>query len=517
MLQITCNILFIATIIFGYRRLLYILKFVQQQDYYNYRTWRFAYRQRNMIDKRVTIPTLGTAIVFIYYPEPIVIIAAIMAIILQIIREKNPTKGAILPLVKTARVKRLFWTAFILWIITVSSIVHIDMRLAMFIVPALAFFAPVFIMVGNKLMQPVEWRLNRKFIIDAKKILKKYSPIVIGITGSYAKTSMKNILHHILGSVSTSLTTKRSINTLMGLVRTVREELNQPYKFFIAEMGMGGPGQLIKIIKLMNPKYAMIMSVGTKYFENFGSQDKIAREFFLLSKYIATHGGETMLNTELIAPEFINKYAAQNDLIFESNQVMDIKQTIDGITFTIDYDDEQIELFAPVFGAHQAKNIAMAYIMARRLGVSSDSIVMALKTLPQTEHRLELKREGGLVILDDSYNSNKAGFISAMETGKEIKGTGRLIVITPGMVSLGALHARQHTDVGQVANKLADIVIAINADRILDFTNQIAPDKLITAASLKDAREWLAMHSKPGDIVLIENDLPDLYVEKISI
>ena len=505
-------------VIFGYRRLLFITKFMQQQNNYNYRLWRFAYLQRNIIDKRVAIPSLIAAVGFVLMPNTVWAAIPAAALGIAVIREKNPLKGGIKPLVMTPRIKRMFWTAFILWTLTVLFFT-VSLFKMLIIVPIMALAAPLFIMAANKIMAPVEWLNGRKYIIEGRRNLEKYNPTVIAITGSFAKTSMKNILHHILSSASTSLTTKRSINTLMGLVRVAREELNSDYKFFVAEVGMGAPGQIIEIAKFLNPKHGMIMSVGTKYFENFKrGQDGIAKELFVLSKYIARRGGRTMINAESVAPEFIKKYAAPNDIIIDGDIATDIKQKRDGIYFTVNYGGEKTKLFAPVFGTHQAKNIAMAFIMARDLGVPKDSIVQALKSLPQTEHRLEVKEEGGLTILDDSYNSNMSGFISAMELGESFRKKGqKFIVVTPGMVSLGDLHAEQHSAVGKVANKLADKVIAIGADRIRDFTNEILPEKLVEAASQTEARAWIASNTKPGDIVLYENDLPDLYVEKISV
>jgi UDP-N-acetylmuramoyl-tripeptide--D-alanyl-D-alanine ligase len=142
---------------------------------------------------------------------------------------------------------------------------------------------------------------------------------------------------------------------------------------------------------------------------------------------------------------------------------------------------------------------------------------LALKTLKQTEHRLEVRKEGNLTVIDDAFNSNVNGFISALNTGAEIKGKNRFILITPGMVELGALHAEQHSAAGKVANKVCDVVIAVQPERIKDFTDEVVAEKLVTAESLKQAREWLATNAHVGDVVLYENDLPDVYIERIRI
>ena len=119
----------------------------------------------------------------------------------------------------------------------------------------------------------------------AKSILKKCNPIVIGITGSFGKTSTKNILNHILSSVSSSMTTARSINTLMGITRVIREELKPSYKYFIVEVGTSKKGRIRKICNLIKPQYGILTAVGSAHFESFKSKDAIAREKFDLIKY----------------------------------------------------------------------------------------------------------------------------------------------------------------------------------------------------------------------------------------
>jgi UDP-N-acetylmuramoyl-tripeptide--D-alanyl-D-alanine ligase len=303
----------------------------------------------------------------------------------------------------------------------------------------------------------------------------------------------------------------------MGIVRVIREEMNAAPKYFVAEMGIGDRGQMPELTRFINPQYGIITAVGAAHLANFKKIETVAREKFRLSKWVHKNGGQTILSAANIAPEFIEKYKSPNDIVFTGNEISDVRQTIDGLTFALKHDGKKYEIFAPIYGIHQAQNIALAFIMARMIGVAADAIITALKTLKQTEHRLELRAEGNLTVLDDSFNSNVNGFLSALETGAAIRGRGRFILITPGMVELGDMHAEQHKTVGVRANDLCDIVIAVNPDRIKDFTDRIDADKLVCAESLKQAREWLAANGRAGDVVLYENDLPDVYIEKIRI
>ena len=491
------------------------MKFMQQNNYYNYRLVRFMFEKFQLVDKRVSIPFLFAAILSLFVQEQLILAIPAIAMCLQIYREKNPTKGGIKPLNITGRVKRIFGVAFALWLGATTLSLFIPATL--FYMTAIVVIAPLFLIAANTILVPYEWLDRKKYLDEAKAKLKKFNPIVIGVTGSFGKTSVKNILHHILGSFSSSFATKRSINTIMGIVRVIREEMNSQTKYFVAEMGTGQPGQIAQLARFLRPTHGIITAVGSAHLENFKTVDAIAREKFALSRYVGKNGGQTILAAANIDPEFIKKYAAQDDIVFSGKEVSNIKQTIDGLSFTLTFDGKKHEVFAPIYGMHQAQNIAISFMMAARVGANPESIISALKTLKQTEHRLEVKREGELIVIDDAFNSNMSGFISALETGDAIKGKGRFILITPGMVGLDAAHAEQHMAVGKVANKLCDVVIAVNPDRIKDFTKEISAKKLVLAPTLTEARTWLASNAQPGDVVLYENDLPDLYIEKIRI
>jgi UDP-N-acetylmuramoyl-tripeptide--D-alanyl-D-alanine ligase len=474
-----------------------------------------------LIDKRVSIPFVIAGAAIALFPTFYVYLAGIafanIALLAQIIREQNPTKVGIKPLNMTTRVKRIFYTAFVFWcaavILAPGLFNHIQVIIP-FWFAAMALLAPVFIMLGNTIMSPIEkYIVQGRYLREAKAILKKHNPVVIGITGSFGKTSIKNILHHILNSYTASFATKRSINTIMGIVRVIREEMTSPPKFFVAEVGIGDTGQMLPIMKFLDPHYGIVSSIGSPHLENFGTMDIVAREELRTSKAVAKNGGKTILSARHIAPEYIKKHGSPNDIIFTGEEIENIKQTLDGISFTLNYEGNKYKISAPIFGKHQADNIAVSFIMARMMGVSAENIILSLKSLKQTEHRLEVRQEGGFTVIDDSFNSNMAGFISALETGDEIKGKNKFILITPGMVELGDRHAEEHTAVGKVANKLADWVVAVNPDRVRDFTGQIDSKKLIEVVSLGKAREWLAANAKAGDVVLYENDLPDYYQE----
>lgn len=181
------------------------------------------------------------------------------------------------------------------------------------------------------------------------------------------------------------------------------------------------------------------------------------------------------------------------------------------------WEGQDYTLQAPLYGLHHGANMAISFAAAAKMGIAPADIITALSRCPQITHRLEVKRiSDGSILIDDAFNSNPQGFASALELLPVLKDDGgRSILITPGMVELGPAHDEEHTKIGELAAKTCDIVLAVSPERIGSFTKAFkerAPDKeLLEFATFKDAEAWLVANRKSGDVVLIENDLPDLY------
>jgi UDP-N-acetylmuramoyl-tripeptide--D-alanyl-D-alanine ligase len=157
------------------------------------------------------------------------------------------------------------------------------------------------------------------------------------------------------------------------------------------------------------------------------------------------------------------------------------------------------------------------------MGLDAETAILAMRTTPQIAHRLEVKRQpDGTVIIDDGYNSNPKGFASALDILPLLVGPGgRRILATPGMVELGEAHEEEHKRIGALAGERVDILIAVaprRIDALIDAYKAARPDgTVVEADSFAEAQSWMAGNLKPGDAVLIENDLPDLYERRLSL
>lgn len=529
----------ITFMFFAYKRSLLSLHFFQQEGYENKNFFKFIFHKLNLIDKYLTVVIFLYTVLSVGYKNyniDMVVLSVIFTLFALI--QFNPMSAkSKKKLVLTLRAKRILYVAILIDFVFAGILFYnlhtlksyclcLEVGYLLLLIQAIPFM----LIISNILLKPFEILVRHKYVRDAKLRLEEVNPVVIGITGSFGKTSTKNILAHIVSSVAPTLTTARSINTLMGITQVIRADLKKNYKYFIVEVGTSAKGKIKKICSLIKPKFGILTAVGFAHFANFKNQESLAEEKMDLIKSVNANNGVSVINTLQVDKKFIPN---MENLIFLSDKdenkntykISNIKQNVDGISFTLSFDGIEHKINAPIFGEHQANNISMAIILAIKLGIPMDTIIASLKTLKQVEHRLEVKKQSnGIIIIDDGFNSNVDGFVSALDTLKTLSQSngGRAILITPGMVDLGKKHKEHHLRVANVALSTCDVVIAVVPERIKDFVGAFKKSmnknqQLILADSFKEALSWTEKNAKKGDVILYENDLPDLFEAKIKI
>lgn len=388
---------------------------------------------------------------------------------------------------------------------------------------------PFMLVVANKLLEPAEERVKAGFRKEAMDKFAALQPKVIGITGSFGKTSTKHILHHILAAAAPTLATPGSVNTDMGITRVIREQLTPDHQFFIVEMGAYGPGSIARLCTLTPPDVALITAVGAAHYERFKSLETVARAKFEIAEAAFARGGRAVINKAGIADhlldERLNTVKGPYLIVGENGDVTfdGFDTTREGLVVHVTEDGEKHALKVPLYGRHQAGNIALAAATARALGLPWAAIKGALASMPQIRHRLEVTRsDGHATIINDAYNSNPVGFAAALECLDVLReNDGRRILITPGMVELGAMHDQEHHRLGALAANHCDIVAVVTPDRIPTFMKGLedANDGSVTVMAFskqEDAEAWVKKNWRAGDAVLFENNLPDLYEAKVT-
>lgn len=384
---------------------------------------------------------------------------------------------------------------------------------------ALIFLSPAFIILAHLTFLPLDFYFKSFLLNQAKEKLAGLRNLkIIAITGSYGKTSAKDILYTLLWKKFRVVKTPKSYNTPIGLAQTILDYLKPNSEIFIAEIGAYKKGEIRELSQLLNPAIGVITAVGPQHLERFGSLENIAEAKFELAENLKK-GGLAILNGEyeLIRNHAITlqntkiKYYGQSSDYYTS----DIQLSQAGTSFTFHTPRATTHILLPLIGEHHVKNFVAAAVTALELGLSLGEIKERTKYLLPTPHRLEIKKQGSLTIIDNTYNTNPQSSKIALQLLSDIPGAQK-ILITPGLVEQGYEKRRANRDFAKNAAKIVNQIIIVGEYAKTDLlaglsVAKFTREKVSIAKSLNEAMHLLGTVSKPGAVVLLENDLPDQY------
>jgi UDP-N-acetylmuramoyl-tripeptide--D-alanyl-D-alanine ligase len=392
-----------------------------------------------------------------------------------------------------------------------------------------AFFltvsAPYLMMLAVWLLGPVERAINRHYVNDARRILAEMPDLkVIGITGSYGKTSTKHYLHRILSERFSVVMTPGSYNTTLGVVRTVREHLKPYTEVFIVEMGAKQAGDIAEICELVHPSVGIITAVGEQHLESFKTVENIQRTKFELTDALPADG-TAILNDDF--PYIASRAVDNVSHVFRYTsspsaradfRIVDVHYGADETTFAIENPDgtRTAPFSTHLVGIHNLSNILAGYIAGLSLGMTESEMRYAIASIEQVEHRLSIRRTpGGVTVIDDAFNSNPHGAAMALDVLAGFTG-GRRIVVTPGMIELGDRQVELNRELGRKMASACDVAVVVgeyNREAIVAGLGDggFPAEKIYTARNFDDASQHVAGILVADDAILYENDLPDTF------
>ena len=462
---------------------------------------------------------------------------SISQISLMIRRKKVKAKK---PLVYTARAKRVFGLAICLLAATATALALAaktdPARIAVLLFSEIAV---INLTVANLLIYPLERTINEAYLLSARRRIKTLQPRVIGITGSYGKTSTKYILHQILSQKFNTLMTPNSYNTPMGICKVIRGDLTPAHEVFIVEMGAYKRGDIRELCNLASPQIGILTAVGPQHLERFKSIENIAKGKYELIESLPPDGLAVFnCDNEICAGladkreqtgSPVRRYATEDAPVASVADIADliatnVRYTDNGLAFTVHantetFDIPDTEIQTQLLGKHNVSNILAAMTVAMACGMELEEIRGAVAKVESVPHRLQLTTgAGGVTIIDDSFNSNPVGAKAALEALKEI-GNGKKVLVTPGMVELGEKEYEENRRLGEEAAEVCDLVILvgpIQTKPILDGLKAAGypSQQIIVTRNLEEVKQHLATQVQAGDVVLFENDLPDTYNEE---
>ena len=525
-------VLLFAFLLFALRRLLTYLHIYQQEEYQPVRFLRWLVASGSF-DKRTSLAILLFGLLEIQsgiqLPETWAAGFVVCSLLAIAYFEKDPRAASKKKLVMTGRASRIFWIAFA--ILVAVGVLYAQSGMPLLAWAILVQSIPVSLVLANLSLTPYERHVQQGFWNEAHQKLRALKPTVIGITGSYGKTSTKHLLGHILEMQAPTLITPGSVNTPMGIARIVRERLGSHHRFFVCEMGAYGPGSIARLCQLAPPDFAILTAIGMAHYERFKSLATVAKAKLELAESVASRQGEVILHEQVLELEetraFRRGYAAKTIVVGKAPEstfrLLDGIQKADGIQVKVFWNGNQFTVRAPLYGEHHIGNIAIAFAAACTLGITPEDAITALASVPQIPHRLEVKTGiNGSKLIDDAYNSNPVGFASGLRLLNELQVCGgRRILITPGMVELGLAHDEQHQKIGRLAADYVDVLLAVLPGRIPSlikgFGEASQAGMVVSCQDLSAANSWMLNNLKASDVVLMENDLPDLYEKRLKL
>ncbi len=439
------------------------------------------------------------------------------------------------PLVYTDRALRLKKTHTIINILigVILFFIGYIMQNSFLYLLVVLLFASVYIMepyiinITANINAPKEKAINMGFYKTAQEKIRKMNNLtVVGITGSYGKTSTKFITSTILKEKFNVQDTPSSYNTPMGLSKVINNELTDDKEVFVAEMGAYVKGEIKEVADLVQPDIGIITSIGPAHLESFGSIENIINTKYEIIESLNEDGiavfnyDDENLKKVADSTKLKKYYYGFNDIINLDVYAKDVSVNSRGSTFALVIKElGEIECSTKMLGKHNIGNILAGCTVGYILGLTLEEIAIGVTKIQPVEHRLNIIDPGtGIIIIDDGFNSNPSGAKAALDVLNEFK-TGRRFVVTPGMVELGEIEYEENKKFGTLMGEVADFVFLVGKKRTLPIfeglkNTKISLDNVYPVDSLAEATQIFGELLKPGDVILFENDLPDNYNEE---
>lgn len=444
----------------------------------------------------------------------------------------------------TGKAKLIFFVSLLIKLIFTTLLCYLIYSYTQFEVTYLALFFLVFlylleilsfafIIQAQDLIKPIEIILKRRVISQAKKKLKEYPNLkIVGITGSYGKTSMKETVATILSEKFKVVKTTGNNNTPIGISRTILNHLNSDTQIFVVEMGEYVKGDVKDICEITPPDFSFITGINEAHLERYKTMENaISTKFEIVEnskdEAIAILNGDDRLIKENYKTYISNE---ENLRFYSGNETSLGLPNYDYIAKNIEFSEENIsynfELYykdqsigkirTSILAPYIVGNITAAATLAKMLGMNDTEIKLAISKLKPVEHRLESRlNSNNILVIDDTYNGNSDGIRIGLELLEKFKNR-RKVYVTPGLVETGSLKEEIHKEIGMNLAKVADLVILLKNSATPFIAEGLKESgfessKIIWYDYSKEMYAELHKHLLPGDVVLMQNDWSDNY------
>ncbi len=372
------------------------------------------------------------------------------------------------------------------------------------------WLVPALLSATALLLAPYERRLAQKYVDLAVARLNRVRPLIVGITGSYGKTSTKHHLAALLSALDGVVSSPRSFNNRAGLSRAINETLADDTRVFIAEMGTYGPGEIAELCSWCPPTIAVVTAIGPVHLERMKNLDVVEQ-----AKYEITESARCVVlnvDDERLAGWVIRleEQGKKVRTAGSSTPTASVRVFDRDGRWQVSVEDQDVGSLEQV-GGLQPTNLACAIAAALEVGASFENIVAGLaRVVPVANRSNVATAPSGVTVIDDTFNANPASARAAISLLSDLRVPGRRVVVTPGLIELGVTQFDEN-------DSLAREIRAAGADlAVVGRTNAKALTRgYASIVERFDTREqavaWVRTTLVRGDGVLYLNDLPDHY------
>lgn len=502
-------IIYFSLSIIMFNILYYVLNIFQQEHYSMKKT--ISHYPNIYIKNFYLVLYLILLLLFNYNNYHIIVIIFLSSLLVIF-----PT-NFIIPLKITNRIKRLFLLYISIFLLLIVNI----KQYAICIFTSYLLFTPLLLILYNLIVMPLEIIIAKRYIKKAKAKIND-NLVIVGITGSCGKTSCKNILNQVLSHNYLTVASPKSYNTLLGITKTINENLKTNTEILILEMGATKKGDITKIVKYFPPKVSVVTEIAPQHMSTFKTIENVVEAKLEIIKNVQENvaiinGDNELLRTQKNIEE-ITYVGINNDNDYYASDI----EIINGIT-TFAINSKKQKLFivkTKLLGMHNIKNIITVYGIIQNLKkyqiiISDEIFIKEIEKLKPIPHRLEYKKLNNIHLYDDSYSSNIVGFESAISVLEQQNG--KKVLITPGIVDCGKYNEQLNLEIAKKILYIFDDIYLINNRVSKIYENYFLEHKkkFYLYDNFINAYNAFKLKYRNEEVhLLIENDLPDNYLKR---
>ena len=349
---------------------------------------------------------------------------------------------------------------------------------------------------------------------------------VIGITGSYGKTTTRAFLQAALSPKGNILASRENFNNEIGVPKTLFK-LGFENRAAIVEMGMRGSGQIEYLAKVARPTIGVITNIGPQHIELLGSLENIALAKAELIQQLPQDGiavlpsegdySELLIETAQNVGCKIVTFGTSKNAGVRISSTRSVNESVE-IEFQLKTQNSKFIISLPLPGIHNATNAAAALAVAQVLGIDLNEAVRALETVDVPGARMRVRRANDITVLDDCYNAGPNSMRAALETLRDWTGAKRRVAVLGTMMELGSFSEDEHRKLVETANSCCDFVIGVGAEMCVALQN--AQVENICCEDAQEAAHRVLDVVQNGDVVLVKGSRSvglEIVVQKLVI